>query len=156
METLIIIALLIAGLLFFAIEVFLVPGISLAGIASAISLLYAIYYAFHTLGTGMGFATLAVAAAGIAGVTIWFMRSKTVDRLALKETIDYKPNPLKGTGLKVGDKGTTLTRLTLIGNAEFGNHVLEVKSADGFIDEKTLVQVVKISDNIVYVKPIDN
>ena len=34
METLIIIALILAGLLLFAVEVFLVPGITLAGIAS--------------------------------------------------------------------------------------------------------------------------
>lgn len=43
MEILIIIALIVAGLLLFAVEVFLVPGITLAGIASGVSLLYAIY-----------------------------------------------------------------------------------------------------------------
>ena len=51
METLIIIALILAGLLLFAVEVFLVPGITLAGIASGISLLYAICYAFQSVGT---------------------------------------------------------------------------------------------------------
>ena len=96
METLIIIALILAGLLLFAVEVFLVPGITLAGIASGISLLYAIYYAFHSVGTQAGFITLAVEAVGIIGITIWFMRSKTVDRLSLKQTLDYKPEPLKG------------------------------------------------------------
>lgn len=83
METLIIIALILAGLLLFAVEVFLVPGITLAGIASGVSLLYAIYYAFHSVGTQAGFITLAVEAVGIIGITIWFMRSKTVDRLSL-------------------------------------------------------------------------
>lgn len=85
MEILIIIALIVAGLLLFAVEVFLVPGITLAGIASGVSLLYAIYYAFHAVGTQAGFITLAVVAVGIIGVTIWFMRSKTVDRLSLKK-----------------------------------------------------------------------
>ena len=42
MEILIIIALIVAGLLLFAVEVFLVHGINLAGIASRVSLLYAI------------------------------------------------------------------------------------------------------------------
>ena len=46
MEILIIIALIVAGLILFFIEVFLVPGITIAGIASACSLLYAIYYCF--------------------------------------------------------------------------------------------------------------
>ena len=70
METLIIIALILAGLLLFAVEVFLVPGITLAGIASGISLLYAIYYAFHSVGTQAGFITLVVEAVGIIGITI--------------------------------------------------------------------------------------
>lgn len=151
MEILIIIALIVAGLLLFAVEVFLVPGITLAGIASGVSLLYAIYYAFHAVGTQAGFITLAVVAVGIIGVTIWFMRSKTVDRLSLKKTLDYKPEPLKGTNIQVGDTGTSLTRLTLIGNAEINGHIVEVQSADGFIEERTSVRVTRIDNSTVYV-----
>lgn len=151
MEILIIIALIVAGLLLFAVEVFLVPGVTLAGIASGVSLLYAIYYAFHAVGTQAGFITLAVVAVGIIGVTIWFMRSKTVDRLSLKKTLDYKPEPLKGTNIQVGDTGTSLTRLTLIGNAEINGHIVEVQSADGFIEERTSVRVTRIDNSTVYV-----
>ena len=152
METLIIIALIVGGLIFFAIEVFLIPGISLAGIASAISLLYAIYYGFAYVGTTAGVVTIFASALGLIVVTIWFLRSKTVDRLSLKQTIDYRHDPIKDSGLKVGDNGVTITRLTLIGNAEFSGHTIEVKSADGFIDERTDVTVTKIVDNTVYVK----
>ncbi len=152
MATLIIAGLIIAGLLLFAIEVFLIPGISIAGIASAGCILYAIYYAFDTLGILPGVVTLIASAIGIAGVTVWFLRSKTVDKLSLKKTIDYRPEPLKGLNLKVGDKGMSLTRLALIGNAEFDGHIIEVRSADGFIDEKTPVQVERILEGIVMVK----
>ena len=151
MEILIIIALIVAGLLLFAVEVFLVPGITLAGIASGISLLYAIYYAFHNVDTQTGFITLAIVVAGIIGVTIWFMRSKTVDRLSLKKTLDYNPQPLKGTNIQVGNTGTSLTRLPLIGNAEINGHIVEVQSADGFIEERTPVRVVRIDNSTVYV-----
>ena len=58
MEVFIIIALILAGVLLFIVEVFLIPGISIAGIASAICLLYANYYAFDTLGPIAGFITL--------------------------------------------------------------------------------------------------
>ena len=51
METLIIIALIVGGLILFAIEVFLIPGISIAGIGSAVCILYAIYSAFTSLGS---------------------------------------------------------------------------------------------------------
>ena len=137
MEILIIIALIVAGLILFFIEVFLVPGITFAGIASACSLLYAIYYAFSDMGMQAmqaGFITLGIVALGIVGVTVWVMRSKTVDRLSLKKEIDYRHDPLKNMNIKVGDRGTSATRLTLIGNADINGHLIEVQSADGFID----------------------
>ena len=154
MEVLIISMLIIAGLILFIIEVFLIPGISVAGIASACSLLYAIYYAFDSLGTQAGIITIGITIIGITGITIWFMKGKTVDKLALKQTLDYKPNPLKGVDIHVGDIGTTITRLTLIGNAEINGHILEVQSADGFIDEKTPIKVCRITPNTIYVQAI--
>ena len=60
METLIIIALIVGGLILFAIEVFLIPGISITGIGSAVCVLYAIYAAFTSLGSEAGFITLGV------------------------------------------------------------------------------------------------
>lgn len=154
MEVLIISMLIIAGLILFIIEVFLIPGISVAGIASACSLLYAIYYAFDSLGTQVGIITIGITIIGITGITIWFMKGKTVDKLALKQTLDYKPNPLKGVDIHVGDIGTTITRLTLIGNAEINGYILEVQSADGFIDEKTPIKVCRITPNTIYVQSI--
>ncbi len=154
MGSLIIISLIIAGLLLFIIEVFLIPGISIAGIASAISFIYAIYYAFAYAGTQVGFITISVIAVSIICVVIWFIKSKTVDRLALNKTLDYKPNPLKNINIKEGDSGITLTRLTLIGKANINGHIIEVQSSDGFIDEKTPIQVSRISDGTVYVQPL--
>ena len=154
MGTLIIITLIIAGLLLFAVEVFLIPGISLAGIASGASILYAIYYAFSSLGTQAGFITLGASVVGIAGVTLWFMRSKTVDRLALNQTLNFKLNPLKGLDLQVGDRAVTTTRLTLIGNAEIKGQRIEVQSADGFIEEKTAIRISRIDNGVVYVQRV--
>lgn len=154
MEVLIISMLIVAGLILFITEVFLIPGISVAGIASAASLLYAIYYAFDSLGTQAGFITMGITVIGITGITVWFMKAKTVDRLALKHSLDYKPNPFKEVEIHVGDTGITVTRLTLIGNAEINGHILEVQSADGFIDEKTPVKVCRITENTIYVQTI--
>ena len=50
MEVFIIVSLILAGLLLFIVELFLIPDISIDAIASAIFLLYANYYAFDTLG----------------------------------------------------------------------------------------------------------
>ncbi len=154
MDILIIASLIIAGLLLFIIEVFLLPGVSIAGIASAACLLYANYYAFDTLGTFPGCITLAISAIGVIAITIWFMRSKTVDKLSLKKSIDYRPEPLKGLNLQAGDEGVALTRLALIGNAEFDGHIIEVRSIGDFIDEKSRIRVNRIRDGIVLVEKI--
>ena len=152
MDILIIVSLIIAGLILFIIEVFLLPGISIAGIISAICLLYANYYAFDTMGTLPGCITLAISAIGVIAITVWFMRSKTVDKLSLKKTIDYKPEPLKGLNLKAGDEGVSLTRLALIGNAEFDGNIIEVRSTGDFIEEKSRIRVNRIRDGIVLVE----
>ena len=154
MDILIIASLIVAGLLLFIIEVFLLPGISIAGIASAACLLYANYFAFNTLGTVPGFITLAISAIGVIAITIWFMRSKTVDKLSLKKTIDYRPEPLKGLNLKPGDEGIALTRLALIGNAEFNGRIIEVRSSGDFIDQKSRIRVERILDGIVLVEKV--
>jgi membrane-bound ClpP family serine protease len=151
MEVLLIIALIVAGLLLFAVEVFLIPGISVAGIASAICLLYAVYYAFTSISVLAGVLTLVVSVLGVVGVTGWFMRSKTVDKLSLKKSLDYDLSPLKDIDIQVGDTGRTVTRLALIGNADIHGHILEVRSSDGFIDEKTPIVVERIKDGCILV-----
>lgn len=154
MDIVIIASLIIGGLILFIIEVFLLPGVSIAGIASAACLLYANYYAFDTLGTIPGCITLTISAIGVIGITIWFMRSKTVDKLSLKKTIDYRPEPLKGLNLKIGDEGIALTRLALIGNAEFNGRIIEVRSSGDFIDEKSKIRIERILDGIVMVQKV--
>lgn len=154
MDIVIIASLIIAGLILFIIEVFLLPGISIAGFVSAGCLLYANYYAFDTLGTVPGCITLAISVIGVVAITIWFMRSKTVDKLSLKKTIDYRPEPLKGLDLKPGDEGIALTRLALIGNAEFNGHIIEVRSSGDFIEEKSKIRVERIRDGIVMVEKV--
>lgn len=154
MEVLIIAALILAGLLLFIVEVFLIPGISIAGMASAICLLYANYYAFTALGTAAGFITLIASVVGCIAIMAWFMHSKTVDKLSLKKTLDYKIDPLQDAGIKVGDEGITTTRLALIGNAEINGHIVEVRSSDGLIDEHTPICVVRIAESGVIVRKL--
>ena len=80
------------------------------------------------------------------------MRSKTVDKYSLKKTLDYKENKVKKFNIKVGDEGVAITRLALIGNAEINGNIIEVRSAEGFIDENTLIYVERISGETIMVR----
>lgn len=152
MDILIIIVLILAAIGLFLVELFILPGISLAAILSAACALYANYYAFTHLGAVGGFITLGVTIVAGVGSLVAFMRSKTLSRIALKENIDSQIDRSAEDSLQVGDHGIALTRLALIGQAEINGKVVEVKSADGFLDEKTPVIVCRIADGFVMVK----
>ncbi|MDR0939594.1 MAG: NfeD family protein [Mediterranea sp.] len=160
MDILIITVLIIAAALLLLVELFLVPGISLAGLGALACIVYANYYAFVHLGTAGGFITLLISAIVCIGALVWFMRSKTLDRLALKKEVDWKVNPtgnerMSERRVRVGDTGISVTRLAQIGSAEFNGNVVEVRSIDGFVDEKTPVVVRRINDGIIMVEKLE-
>ena len=152
MDILIIILLVVAAIVLFLVELFVVPGISIAGILAGGCIVYANYYAFTHLGLTGGFVTLAVSAVTCIGSLVWFMRSKTLDRLSLKTDIKSTVDRTAERHVKVGDTGITRTRLALVGQAEIAGNLVEVTSADGFLDEKTPVVVSRIVNGTVFVQ----
>ena len=115
MDILIIAVLIIAAVILFLVELFVIPGISLAGISALVCILYANYYAFTNLGMAGGFVTLGISTVACIGSLIWFMRSKMLDKLALKKDIDSKVDRSAEDSVKVGDIGISTTRLAQIG-----------------------------------------
>lgn len=152
MDILIISALIVAAVILFLIELFLVPGISIAGFLAGGCIIYANYYAFTYMSATAGILTLTVSAACCIGSLIWFMRSKTLDKISLKANIASKVDRSAEHRVKVGDTGVATTRLALIGYAEINGDIVEVKSAGGFIDEKTPITVSRITDGVILVE----
>ena len=80
------------------------------------------------------------------------MRSKTLDKIALKKNITSKIDRSTEEKVKIGDTGVTTTRLALIGYAEINGDIVEVKSTDGFLNEKTPIIVNRITDAVILVE----
>ena len=152
MDILLIALLFIAAIILFLAEAFFIPGISIAGFAGLGCLVYANYYAFVYMGTLAGFITLIISIIACVTSVILFMRSKTLDKVSLTKEISSKVDRHAEHSLKIGDTGVTITRLALIGHAEINGKIVEVNSADGFLDEKTPVVVTRISDGLVMVE----
>lgn len=152
MDILIIAALIIAAVILFLVELFVIPGISIAGILAGGCIIFANYYAFAFMGTTAGIITLAVSAVACIGSLVWFMRSKTLDKIALKKDITSKVDRSAEERVKIGDTGVTTTRLALIGYAEINGDIVEVKSTDGFLNEKTPIIVTRITDGVILVE----
>lgn len=154
MDILIIIGLLLAGIVFLLIELFLIPGTSFASLISGCCMIYAVYHAFAHMGVWWGTATLLIAIVVAVLSVIWFMRSKTLDKVSLKKDIEGSVEQPGRDAIKVGDEGVSLTRLALIGNAQFQDDIIEVKSAEGFIEAKTPIRVVRKDNSLILVEPI--
>ncbi|AVM52163.1 NfeD-like partner-binding protein [Bacteroides zoogleoformans] len=156
MDILIIAILLIAAIIFFLAELFIVPGISIAGFLAGGCIVVANYYAFAQLGTTAGFITLGISGMACIGSLMGFMRSKTLERLSLKKDITSKVDRSAEERVKVGDVGVTTTRLALIGYAEINGDIVEVKSVDGFLNEKTPIVVNRITNGMLMVEKLPN
>lgn len=154
MDILIIATLIIVAVILLLVELFIVPGISIAGILAGGCLLYANYYAFTSMGETAGFITLALSAIACIGSLVVFMRSKTLDKIALQKDITSKVDRSAEEKVKVGDTGITTTRLALIGYAEINGDIVEVKSSDGFLNEKTPIIVSRITDGTLIVEKL--
>ena len=154
MDILIITVLIIGAVILFLVELFVIPGISIAGFLAGGCIIFANYYAFAYMDTTAGVITLFISALACIGSLVWFMRSKTLDKIALKKNITSKVDRSAEEKVKVGDIGVTTTRLALIGYAEINGDIVEVKSSDGFMNEKTPIIVDRITDGVLMVEKL--
>ena len=152
MDLFIIVILVIAAIALFMVELFIIPGISLASFAAVTCLVVANYLAYVDLGVTGFVITLIVSLLATLATIVIFLRSKTLDRIALKQTIDSSVENLKMPSVKVGDIGVTTTRLALVGYADMDGKIVEVTSCDGFLSAKTPVVVERITDGTIYVR----
>ena len=145
MDILIVIVLCLVGILLILVEIFLIPGLTITAFAGAAFSIGGVYYAFSKLGVTAGIITLLAVIAAIGFAFIYLVKSKALERIALKTDIDSTVASKEFTGISEGDKGITISRLNPIGKVRVNNITMEAKTLGGFIDENTEITVLKIS-----------
>ncbi|NOY35992.1 MAG: hypothetical protein GXO83_00275 [Chlorobi bacterium] len=151
----IIILLIFLGIVLFLIEFLLVPGITVAGIGGGILLIGSIIMAYHYHGATVGNYVL-LGTLVLSFITLYFaLKSKTWKSIMLKTTVDGKVNVIADEkhNLKPGDTGETVSRLNPIGKVRIDGFFYEAKSLDKYIDQHTMVEVVKVLPSQIIVKP---
>ena len=151
MDILIIIFVMIAAVGLLLAEVFLLPGITIAGIAGALFAIGGVAYAY-TIGMTTGNITLGSSIVVFGGIFLWLLRSNSFHRVSLKTNIESTVESPRNMDLKAGDEGITLSRLAPIGKARFHQITIEAKSTNDFIDENTPVVSVRIEGYNVIVE----
>jgi len=151
----VVIILIILGILLFVIEFLLVPGVTIAGIGGLILTVFGVYKAFNDFGSTTGVWVLIATLLVSVFVIAMSLRARTWNRLMLKTNIKGTVDTeLTEDQIKVGDKGSSLTRLAPMGKVIVNDLVREAKSIEGYIDEHTEIEVVSVLGTRISVKPI--
>ena len=142
------------GIIFLMAEIFLLPGLTVSGIAGFIFFVGGIAYAYMYMGTVAGNLTLVISVFLILGSILYFIKSKSLRRISLTTNIDSKVDTSDLQKINKGDIGTTESRLNPIGKVFINGLTVEAKSMNGeMIDEDTEVKVVKVDwSNIIVMK----
>jgi membrane-bound ClpP family serine protease len=150
-----ILVLIAIAMILILLEVFVLPGINVAGIAGLLILVLAIYYAYKDLGTPEAHFILGGTLVGSIGLLVIALRSNTWHRLSLKTASDSKVDSFETGTIKPGDSGETLTRLGPIGKVVINGQTVEAKSQNKIINANTAITVVKLEGKQIIVKPTE-
>jgi membrane-bound ClpP family serine protease len=151
----IIIILIVLGILLFVIEFLLVPGVTIAGIGGLVLTVFGVYKAFSDYGSTMGVWVLIGTVLLSIFVIAMSLRARTWSRLMLKTDIKGTVDTdLTEEQVRVGDRGTTLTRLAPMGKILVNDLVREAKSVEGYVEEHSDIEIVSIAGTRISVKPL--
>jgi membrane-bound ClpP family serine protease len=151
----IIIILIVLGILLFVIEFLLVPGVTVAGIGGLVLTVFGVYKAFSDFGPRMGVWVLIGTVLLSIFVIAMSLRARTWKRLMLNTNIDGTVDKnLSEEQVRVGDRGTAVTRLAPMGKIMVNDLVREAKSIEGYVAEHTDVEIVAIEGTRISVIPI--
>ena len=153
MDIIIIVFLMIAAIGLIIAEIFLLPGITISGIAGALFAIGGVAYAY-SISVTAGNITLGSSIVVFSGIFLWLLRSNSFSRVSLKTDIESTVESPRDMELNIGDEGVSLSRLAPIGKARFKNITVEAKSTGEFIDENTPVVIKRVEGYNVLVEVI--
>lgn len=142
MNTTLLIIVLVLGIILLALEIVALPG----GIAGAFGIAligFGVWQTYALFGSTVGTIVLLCAIALCTLMLLWFMKTKTWNRFSLNEESDSRVNQLEPS-VKVGTRGTTISRLAPTGKALIDGQPLEVHAVNKFIDPDRPIEVVAV------------
>jgi membrane-bound ClpP family serine protease len=153
MSILAIIVIIVLGIFLLLVEFLVIPGFTVFGIGGFLFIFLGVgsAYYFHDVITG----NITLMATVIMSFTTMFyvFKRKTWKNLGLKANINSRHEPFNIEKILPGDTGKTITRLAPIGKAVVNDVICEAKSTGGFINENTEIEVLKVLNTQIIVKP---
>ena len=94
-------------------EIFFFPGITLAGIGGILCAGGGLYYAY-SLSSTVGNWTLFLSALLFICGFLWFLRSRSFNKMALHTDVDSRLQSTQDLGIQPGDQGAVFVILTAV------------------------------------------
>lgn len=154
MITGVVIGLLLLGILLILVEILFVPGTTIVGIGGVILLGIGVYMAYAMISTQAGHLSLAGSVVLVFLSLIVLLKGQTWKRMALDTKVEGKGVENIASLVAVGDRGRAISRLNPMGKALINDQLVEVATAGEFVDSEQEVEVVKVEQNKINVKPV--
>jgi len=154
MSWVIILLLIIGGLSLLILELLVIPGTTVVGIIGFILMVVGVWQSYVVYGNFMGtmvlLATLLISVAGF----YMSLRSNTWKKAGLNKSIASRVNT-DSQKLKIGDIGTTTSRLNPMGKAFINNDFYEVSTNGDYLENDQEIKIVAIDGRKVIVEKAD-
>lgn len=154
MDILITTLLLLLATVLLVIELVFIPGFGFTGILGVLSMLASVLYAFFVIGNTAGWIVIVLSGLICVALFLWALYGNSLDKVSLKKKVDSKVDMPDISSLAVGDRGIARTRLALVGEADFGGNIVEVKSETGYISEGEEIEIARISGGSLFVRKL--
>jgi len=154
MSWVIILLLILGGLSLLIIELLVIPGTTVVGIIGFILMIVGIWQAYVVYGNFMG--TMVLLATLLISIVGFYMslRSNTWKKAGLNKSIISQVNT-DSKKLKIGDIGTTTSRLNPMGKAFINDDFYEVSTYGDYLDNDQEIQVIAIEGKKILVEKAD-
>lgn len=151
-----VILLVLLGLLFLVAEIVLLPGVSVGGILALVCYGSAVYMAYRDYGPVTGTVVLFAVLLLSVAAAVLSLRAKTWQRFSLDKRIEARNMPTPAEqNVRIGDRGTTLSRLSPMGTVQIDGRIYEAKLASGYADPKREIEVVGFDNASVIVRIVE-
>gem|GEM_PF-783505 len=136
------------------VELFFLPGTSFFGAIGVLIMIVGIVLTYMNHGANTGHATLVLTSIVSVVATFIAFRKFTNSDLGLKAELDGRVNELKDLKVDVLDRGVAFGDIKPQGRARIGGNLYNVDSLGEFIEDKRDIEIVKITDQKIFVRPI--
>lgn len=147
-----VLAIIFIGLLLIFLEIFFIPGTTLFGVIGGIALLIGVIMVYSYYGSKWG--NVAVASSFVAVLIAVVAGFKVIqsNKLAMRAEITGRVNELEKNIYNVGDKGIAATEFRPNGKGIFNGNKIEVYSTGEYIPRDSAIEIIKITNDKIFVK----